>query len=104
MRMSDWSSDVCSSDLNSAVGRDWIAFGEDRFEAEATIVVRAKGGAQPGLVDRPMLVLDIVKAIGVGVPYVDFSPGDRMAVRYDRSEERRVGKGGVSPGSYRWSA
>src|SRR3546814_47462 len=41
---------------NSAVGRDWIAFGEDRFEAEATIVVRAKGGAQPGLVDRPMLV------------------------------------------------
>src|SRR3546814_3736553 len=58
---------------NSAVGRDWIAFGEDRFEAEATIVVRAKGGAQPGLVDRPMLVLDIVKAIGVGVPCVDFS-------------------------------
>src|SRR3546814_2799237 len=70
---------------NSAVGRDWIAFGEDRFEAEATIVVRAKGGAQPGLVDRPMLVLDIVKAIGVGVPCVDFSPGDRMAVRYDLS-------------------
>src|SRR3546814_18549203 len=41
---------------NSAVGRDWIAFGEDRFDAEATIVVRAK-----------------------------------------RSEERRVGKGCVSP-------
>src|SRR3546814_20626516 len=36
---------------NSAVGRDWLAFGEDRFEAEATIVVSAKGGAQPGLVD-----------------------------------------------------
>src|SRR3546814_17930506 len=32
-----------------------------------------------------MLVLDIVKAIGVGVPCVDFSPGDRMAVRYDLS-------------------
>src|SRR3546814_13184215 len=41
---------------NSAVGRDLIAFGADRFEAEATIVVRAKGGAQPGLDDRPMLV------------------------------------------------
>src|SRR3546814_8867163 len=32
-----------------------------------------------------MLVLDIVKAIGVGVPCVDSSPGDRMAVRYDLS-------------------
>src|SRR3546814_11272188 len=69
---------------NSAVGRDWLAFGEDRFEAEATIVVRAKGGAQPGLVDRQMLVLDIDKAIGVGVPSVDSGPGDRRDVRYDR--------------------
>src|SRR3546814_20075890 len=33
---------------NSAVGRDWIAVGDDRFEAEATIVVRSTGGAQPG--------------------------------------------------------
>src|SRR3546814_17903721 len=88
---------------NSAVGRDWIAFGEDRFEAEATIVVRAKGGAQPCLVDRPMLVLDIVKALGVGVPCVDFSTGDRMAVRYDLTGDlgrfARHPLGDVGPGS-----
>src|SRR3546814_19218247 len=32
-----------------------------------------------------MLGLDIVNAIGVGVPCVDVSPGDSMAVRYDLS-------------------
>src|SRR3546814_15217825 len=52
---------------NRAVGRDWIAFGEDRFEADATIVVRETGGEQPGLVDRPMPVLALVTAHGVGV-------------------------------------
>src|SRR3546814_19135963 len=65
---------------NSAVGRDWIAFGEDRFEADATIVVRANGGAQSGIVDRPMLVLDLAKAIGVRVTFVHFRPGTRVAV------------------------
>src|SRR3546814_6300343 len=87
MRISDWSSDVCSSDLphraavrgrehfsNSAVGRDWIAFGEDRFEAEATIVVRAKGDPQP-----------------------------RDSRGHRRSEERRVGKECVSTCRSRWS-
>src|SRR3546814_17461395 len=49
---------------NSAVGRDWLAFGEDRFEAEATIVALAQGGAQTGLVVRPRLVLANAKTTG----------------------------------------
>src|SRR3546814_17076297 len=68
---------------HSAVGRDWIAFGEDRFEAEATIVVRAQGGAQPGLSDRPMIVLEIVNPRGFGVPRIELNPVSRKAAHHD---------------------
>src|SRR3546814_14316679 len=53
---------------NSAVGRDWLALGEYRLEAEATIVVRAKGGALQGLVARPQPVMEIVNNPGSGGP------------------------------------
>src|SRR3546814_15704826 len=60
---------------NRAVGRDWLAFGEDRFEDDATIVVRAKGGAQPGLVHRPESVLDYVNALSLVCPVCDINTG-----------------------------
>src|SRR3546814_8137256 len=75
MRISDWSSDVCSSDLVAAIGVErglgrLVAFGDDRGDA-------AGGGEELG---------------GLGVD-------DRQI----RSEERRVGKECVRTCRSRWS-
>src|SRR3546814_17447794 len=78
MRISDWSSDVCSSDLppprRSAAGRRH----------------RRRDRARP--LDRPDALCRAARS-GQGVP-------DRVA---DRSEERRVGKECVSTCRFRWS-
>src|SRR3546814_1313212 len=82
MRISDWSSDVCSSDLDRALERRHIA------------------GRQRGRIDRrfehPHLHLFAeVEWIGAG---------EARAVRvHPRSEERRVGKECVSTCRSRWS-
>src|SRR3546814_2894794 len=75
MRISDWSSDVCSSDLSSALiedaRRDWQALGGTPLDIQPLGRVRAGAG------------------IGIG---------DAI-----RSEERRVGKECVSTCRSRWS-
>src|SRR3546814_16504497 len=79
MRISDWSSDVCSSDLERCCGT--------RATAPSTpgaIWIRAIRAVPAGVV---------VELAGVGV-------GDRDRVR---SEERRVGKECVSTCRSRWS-
>src|SRR3546814_14474597 len=101
MRISDWSSDVCSSDLGLAekeAGRrgrhDGLLLprGERRLggaldAAEAMFVERA---AQPAD-DHPAHELRIAEA-HLGLRRVDV-----------RSEERRVGKACVSTCRFRWS-
>src|SRR3546814_16475385 len=122
MRISDWSSDVCSSDLLSVslgkvdglIERAWTADKQNRWLL-GTGIAGLFGGillwsAVPGIVARALpaswhvperiaartLRLDIRDAgkrlIGVA---------DQKAV--SRSEERRVGKECVSTCSYRWS-
>src|SRR3546814_13727043 len=100
MRISDWSSDVCSSDLTET--------GEQRAEILAVHIdfqVRARGRAAPqplaadvdALPRRPRLqALDAQAA------------GDRPRVHFGlaedrRSEERRVGKECVRTCKSRWS-
>src|SRR3546814_18185148 len=99
MRISDWSSDVCSSDLGY------------------------RKIVEPGTIISVMLVLedgqiafgDCADVIFAGVAgrdrvfqaeeHIDLlrtQVADRLRGR-DRSEERRVGKEGVSTGSSRWS-
>src|SRR3546814_10051758 len=83
MRISDWSSDVCSSDLFEAAVHQFK-------DAPNVIDVRNIG-----------LVAGIEMAPRAG------APGARAAEAFqkcfDRSEERRVGKDGVSTCRSRWS-
>src|SRR3546814_15796755 len=103
MRISDWSSDVCSSDLDN--GAKSLAFGgltvggaagasgafalASGFTVAATFLHSAlsSGSRRGGL---------------AGSAGRRDQPRDARAGEQQRSEERRVGKGCVSPGCARW--
>src|SRR3546814_12855220 len=95
MRISDWSSDVCSSDLGGdaadALGADGAARGLHPLDA-AVAVLQETGD---------LAALDDVDAEGVGGAGI--APGDGVVPRGARSEERRVGKECVSTCRSRWS-
>src|SRR3546814_11336781 len=103
MRISDWSSDVCSSDLRG----------------EFLCVQMMRQTSKKG-VTAPRLMVLRVNETSVPVEQVDLEDavihlawepsGERFSVvcgdrrqQYLRSEERRVGKEGVSTCSSRWS-
>src|SRR3546814_15421275 len=103
MRISDWSSDVCSSDLALGGAPLMLSHGPDAF---------------PLLPDRPMLTLVGHTHCGqvalpfAGIVYVPSRYGTRYAcgayregqrTLVVRSEERRVGKECVSTCKSRWS-
>src|SRR3546814_2611248 len=83
MRISDWSSDVCSSDLTSL---DGLGAGEERQEAGGE---RALGEQRAEEIRQPQGDEE-----GIGQ-----RPGAEIA----RSEERRVGKECVSTCTSRWA-
>src|SRR3546814_16847192 len=95
MRISDWSSDVCSSDLEVPSGHDpddyvsrrILARGHDGEEVPVSLVYRKTtplDGSAP-------LLLYGYGSYGMSIPAAF------------RSEERRVGKEGVSTCRSRWS-
>src|SRR3546814_14946785 len=86
MRISDWSSDVCSSDLAGAV----------EFDGTDYTVTRVRDGT----VAYTGTSLSAEKIDGLSLS-VDTSAGAPQAG--DRSEERRVGKECVSTCRSRWS-
>src|SRR3546814_12903478 len=99
MRISDWSSDVCSSDLGSALGAAREIDGEAIEQTtlnRAEIVQYAK---------RPVLLESNATAYGLYVSGSSMEPrhldGDMILI--DRSEERRGGKECVSTCRSRWS-
>src|SRR3546814_16596502 len=79
MRISDWSSDVCSSDLEALAPR-----GEDGIGAYRDL-------------------LDEWKSVGRAGKKIDDALWARFKAAGDRSEERRVGKECVSTSRSRWS-
>src|SRR3546814_20087488 len=88
MRIRDWSSDVCSSDLGRACGSEGMAS------------VLVTGGA--GYIGSHAVLA--LKDAGHAVSVIDnLVTGLRWAVPEGRSEERRVGKGCGSTGRSRWS-
>src|SRR3546814_11695142 len=97
MRISDWSSDVCSSDLVADAG------------AGAHHLDVAGGGA--ALIAHRILVADRARAnigddlhVGMGMRRKTGLGPDLVVVPdADRSEERRVGKECVSTCRSRWS-
>src|SRR3546814_11177409 len=97
MRISDWSSDVCSSDLK--IGGDEIRReigGEPDFQRAAKIAILAKlRGSQP-------LVEQLCTQIAAEAS-ADTLPRQRQYRSSIRSEERSVGKECVSTCRSRWS-
>src|SRR3546814_13522148 len=101
MRISDGSSDVCSSDLPGQDGRADDAAMSPAFRIAATAIVRdaAIVAMYDGMVDR-------LRALG-------YRHGDNISIRFEdaradtaragRSEERSVGKEWVSTCRSRWS-
>src|SRR3546814_16565519 len=108
MRISDWSSDVCSSDLRRPGASESFKSADDFFRLEEIgdfdcgvfVAVGAMNrvrfdGFGKGLADR---------AFG-GVGGVGCAPDVAVALDgvFARSEERRGGKEGVSTCRFRWS-
>src|SRR3546814_18557274 len=99
MRISDWSSDVCSSDLSPATaGAEYIAITESATGGEAVKVgKRVAAGEQVAHMDIHRGEAGAIERrshFGLTV--------DTLLAQY-RSEERRVGKDGVSTCRSRWS-
>src|SRR3546814_16086837 len=97
MRISDWSSDVCSSDLGHAPVPIWIAGNEDLGKDDQL------GAVAGGLGDEAACLGDRGVAIEeerAGLNGCRLEPWHSV---HRRSEERRVGKGGVSKCRSWWS-
>src|SRR3546814_11333121 len=97
MRISDWSSDVCSSDLGvfevKATNGDTFLGGED-FDARIIDYLADQFKKEQGIdLRQDKLALQRLK-----------EEAEKAKIELSsRSEERRVGKGGVSTCSSRWS-
>src|SRR3546814_12210928 len=99
MRISDWSSDVCSSDL------------------QKDVIIRGGENISPTLIEQTISARPLVHSccvVGrpdadlgeVPVAFVVAAAGTRASdadIKALRSEERRVGKECVSTCRYRWS-
>src|SRR3546814_11821528 len=103
MRISDWSSDVCSSDLTvREIVERWAPAGENNTEAYAKHVASLINADPDMIVDVKNysimrgLVIGILKHENGIQPYPD-------AQIDERSEERRVGKECVSTCRTQWS-
>src|SRR3546814_14034973 len=98
MRISDWSSDVCSSDLHAehAVA---VKAGADRRFAHGDRLRERLGSFLEGV--RLKLGRGLDWEVEVQFPLV--RPESPVGIRGPRSEERRVGKECVSKCRSRWS-
>src|SRR3546814_12415161 len=97
MRISDWSSDVCSSDLKIATDSEhgWQLVRRDAKRRPRRIV-------KIHLVDVAVRYGIVAIAIPFGIPARD-AEGQLIVDERNRSEERRVGKECVSKCRSRWS-
>src|SRR3546814_20317321 len=98
MRISDWSSDVCSSDLVDRIGR--VGLIAELGEVDRHVVLDDPRAARHQ-VQQGGKVLDVGDRDGVAV---GVALGWRQVLGVGRSEERRVGKESVSTCRSRWCA
>src|SRR3546814_15972201 len=85
MRISDWSSDVCSSDLNPTTGALTRVYEDARAHPKRVVFAEAEEEV----------------ALRAAIQLRDFGYG--LPILVGRSEERRVGNECVSPCRSRWS-
>src|SRR3546814_17671417 len=100
MRISDWSSDVCSSDLDYPIpGNDDAIRAVQLYASAAADAVLEGKAAAPNVAS----VREEAFADADGDKPARRAPAKKAPATRARSEERRVGKGCVSTGSTRWS-
>src|SRR3546814_14343445 len=104
MRISDWSSDVCSSDLRPDQCRSLMVLergGQSQMIEDADLpAIIGNIGGEPTDVDAP----DKAPLVLCPAFLEIWRPGDAMRFQtVKRSEERRVGKECVSTCRSRWS-
>src|SRR3546814_14408895 len=107
MRISDWSSDVCSSDLHDAVLKDARILQLDRqlvVSLPSDLLFRpGKAELQPAAREALFRMGGVVSTIGNRIDVHSHTDPDPHAGSAYRSEERRVGKECVSTCRSRWS-
>src|SRR3546814_18335675 len=97
MRISDWSSDVCSSDLGGE-GRAKLSDANNCFNLNSLVAETVPG--------RFSQRSGAMRQFGELMTLLGIEPGEAQAIAgaaADRSEERRVGKECVSTCRSRWS-
>src|SRR3546814_17607806 len=114
MRISDWSSDVCSSDLDRLIVQRTALINHTRgLLAEYGVVMPAGASRFRLQVDKMIEIAELshlakdlflklveeYRALDANVSTLD----DQLVGICRRSEERRVGTGGVSTCQSRWS-
>src|SRR3546814_6732263 len=100
MRISDWSSDVCSSDL------EIVVMGHGRCggcSAARTQELKNAAPGEGGFIAHWIEMLDEAREKVVSQYGEDHNRDARRAMEQERSEERRVGKECVSTCRSRWS-
>src|SRR3546814_11585512 len=93
MRISDWSSDVCSSDLLMSPVYSWLM-------TERAILARLLSGGTSSSGFLKIVILALSHALKVASDACWIASIGAICLR--RSEERRVGKEGVRTFSSRW--
>src|SRR3546814_14047390 len=112
MRISDWSSDVCSSDLPAT---PVVVFRLAHLGAQATLVQHLAGTGQlvaaQQVIELPRRMGDGAGVGGIALFRLRSAArgGNKVGIAVEvaaigRSEERRGGKEGVSPCRSRWPA
>src|SRR3546814_4147960 len=111
MRISDWSSDVCPSDLQPGLEAGLDQLGDRRARHQRARVADEAQAGEPGLtgqVGRRDALLDPAQeqrqhSFLLRQRHARLPVSRAKVVRQVRSEERRVGKEGVSTCRSRWS-
>src|SRR3546814_16837592 len=103
MRISDWSSDVCSSDLEPDEIIPVVALGlpaAAQVFVDRAALARLNGGGELDGADDAGLFDQVANSLLTGQR---FGGGAAVGRKLGRSEERRVGKECVSTCRSRWS-
>src|SRR3546814_14025174 len=115
MRISDWSSDVCSSDLQQAAGDGGaveLHAGEDAGDFHGMGEIRIARGPLLGAMGLHREHIGAVQQVLIRIWIICENLLNQLDLPHDsgthhtgpfRSEERRVGKECVSPFRLRWS-
>src|SRR3546814_15314536 len=99
MRISDWSSDVCSSDLR---GRHIGELDAIAQHGQLDVVAGAAGMIETGIEESERIVEREQAGDRIHTVIVDDAVGLEIAQSPSRSEERRVGKECFSTCRSRW--